>query len=77
MSDKKESESKIQYMPIYMCLGMSVGMAIGSAFDNIGIGMCLGMSIGMAIGTCLDSMNKKKSNETPENENTEEDSFMK
>lgn len=53
---KNEKESKIQYMPIFMCLGLSVGMAIGAASDNMPIGMCL--------GTALDAQNRKKEKES-------------
>ena len=65
MKDNKDSQNKIQYMPIFMCLGVSVGMAIGVAIDNIGIGMCFGAGIGMCLGTFLDSTkNKKSGNDT-------------
>lgn len=61
---KNEKESEIQYMPIFMCLGLSVGMAIGAASDNMPIGMCLGLSIGMCLGTALDAQNRKKDKES-------------
>ena len=64
---KNEKESEIQYMPIFMCLGLSVGMAIGAASDNMPIGMCLGMSIGMCLGTALDTQNRKKASDEEKN----------
>ena len=59
MKNNRDSQNKIQYMPIFMCLGMSVGMAIGVALDNIGIGMCLGLGIGVCLGALIDARNKK------------------
>ena len=52
---KKDSDHKIQYMPIGMCLGLSIGMAVGSAMGNISIGMCMGLGIGMCFGSALDA----------------------
>ena len=66
---ENEKESKIQHMPIFMCLGLSVGMAIGAASDNMAIGMCLGMSIGMCLGTALDARNRKKKSDEEEQDN--------
>ena len=60
MNNQKEPENQTQYMPIFMCLGISVGMAVGSAAGNIGIGMCLGVGIGMCLGVCLDALQNKK-----------------
>ena len=75
MKDNKEPENKIQYMPIFMCLGMSVGMAIGVAAGNMSVGMCLGLSIGMCLGVSLDSLNKKKSDtDSCSTENEKEES---
>lgn len=49
-----------QWMPIYMCLGMSIGMCLGTSFDNIAIGTSMGMCLGLCIGAALDSSFKKK-----------------
>lgn len=49
-----------QWMPIYMCLGMSIGMCLGTSFDNIAIGTSMGMCLGLCIGAALDSFFKKK-----------------
>ena len=38
MHDKKP-ENEMQYLPIFMSMGLSVGMAIGAALDNITTGM--------------------------------------
>lgn len=71
MSNNKDP-NKIQYMPIYMCLGISVGMAIGVALDNIGVGMCLGAGIGVCIGSIIDANNNKKADDTKPEEKDEE-----
>ena len=68
---KKDSENKVQYMPIGLCLGMSLGMAIGAAMDNIPIGMCFGLGIGMCFGSALDNA-KKAEKEEPEAQDKEE-----
>ena len=62
---KKDSENKVQYLPIGMCLGLSIGMAIGAAMDNIPIGMCFGMGIGMCFGSAMDNAKRAKE-EKPE-----------
>lgn len=62
--NNKENENKIEYMPIFMCLGVSVGMTIGVVLDNISVGMCLGCGIGVAIGAFLDTINKKSDDNT-------------
>ncbi len=61
MKNSKDSENKTQYMPIFMCIGLSVGMAIGAAFDNISVGMCLGLGFGVCLGSVLDAKNRKES----------------
>ncbi len=71
MKNNKEPQ-KIQYMPIYMCLGISVGMAIGVALDNIGVGMCLGAGFGMCIGSIIDANNNKKTDDSKPEEKDEE-----
>ena len=67
MKNNKEPENKTQYMPIFMCLGLSVGMAIGAGVGNIGVGMCLGIGVGVCLGACIDHINKKSDSE-PEND---------
>lgn len=62
------NENQIQYMPIFMCLGLSIGMAIGVAMDNIGVGMCLGVGIGTCLGTLMDYKNKKNQDDVPQND---------
>ena len=61
MKNSKDSENKTQYMPIFMCIGISIGMAIGAAFDNISVGMCLGLGFGVCLGSFLDAKNRKES----------------
>ena len=68
---KKDSENKVQYLPIGMCLGLSIGMAIGASMDNIPIGMCFGMGIGMCFGSAMDNAKRAKE-EKPEEQNKEE-----
>lgn len=45
-----ESNEKIYYMPILMCLGLSIGLAIGKT-----TGMIIGLSLGVTIGAILDN----------------------
>lgn len=71
MDNNKEPENEMQYMPIFMCLGISVGMAIGSALGNIGVGMCLGVGVGMCLGVSLDAMQKKNADNDPQTEEEE------
>ena len=66
MSNQKNSENQIQYLPIGMCLGMSIGSAIGVATDNLSMGLCIGMSIGMCIGALIDAKNRKSAGENTE-----------
>lgn len=66
-----DSNSKVQYMPIGMCIGLSVGMAIGSAVGNIGVGMCLGLGIGLCFGSAIDAANNKKATDDQTEENAE------
>ena len=72
MKDNKDSENKMQYLPIGMCIGISIGTAIGAATDNIGVGMCLGMSFGVCIGSLLDAQNRKEKNDTTEEDDKED-----
>ena len=69
--DKKDSENKVQYMPIGMCFGISIGMAIGAAMDNIPVGMCLGLGIGMCFGSALDNAKRAKKEETEKQDREE------
>lgn len=71
--DNKEPENKIQYMPIFMCLGISIGMAIGSALGNIGVGMCLGVGVGLCLGASLDAIQKKDTDNDPQAEENKEE----
>lgn len=71
--DKSQEPNHVQYMPIGMCIGIGVGMAIGAAFGSIAIGMCIGLSIGMCIGVAVDSMNKEKTDDASQGEETEQE----
>ena len=74
--NNNESKNKVQYMPIFMCLGLSIGMAIGVNFDNIAVGMCLGMSAGMGIGTLIDLLNNSKDKkDVSQNDGEEKDAL--
>ena len=54
----------VQYMTLFMCMGLSVGMCFGlSVFDNLALGMCLGMGIGTCLGAALDAQEKKNREE--------------
>ena len=69
--NNKNSENQTQYMPIFMCLGMSIGTAIGAATDNMSMCMCLGMSIGLCIGSAIDARNRGNDKEEKSDEETE------
>jgi len=71
MKDKKTPGSTTNYLPIYMCLGISVGTALGVAADNLALYMPIGMSIGLCIGALLDA---KKRNTSGENSDDDEKS---
>ena len=71
MKNNKDSESKTQYMPIFMCMGISIGMAIGAALDNISVGMCLVLGIGVCLGVALDAKNRKESENVSETDDEE------
>ena len=71
MKDNKKSENQTYYMPIGMCLGISIGTAIGGATDNLSIYMPIGLSIGMCIGALIDAQNRKKTNGSSKDEETE------
>ena len=74
MGKKNSDENKVQYLPIFMCLGLSIGMLVGLAvFDNIALGMCLGMGIGVFIGATLDAKNKNNKNEDAQKGTKQED----
>ncbi len=70
MKQDKAPNNQTQFLPIYMCLGLSIGMVIGAAFNNISIGMCMGMGIGVAIGSALDAHNRKN---TPNDQDVPKD----
>lgn len=71
MKNNKNSENQTQYMPIFMCLGMSIGTAIGAVTDNMSMCMCLGMSIGLCIGSAIDARNRGNDKEEKSDEETE------
>ncbi len=61
MNNKNNNnETRIQYTPIFLSIGVSIGVSIGSVMDNIGVGMCLGVGIGTCFGALMDYNNKKK-----------------
>ena len=59
--NNNESDPKVPFLPIGMCIGLSIGLAVGLALDNLGVGMCLGMGIGLCFGSAVDAANAKKS----------------
>ena len=71
MKNSNDSENKTQYMPIFMCMGISIGMALGAALDNIPIGMCLGLGIGVCLGSALDAKKRKESDNVSEADDEE------
>ena len=71
-----DSNNKIQYLPIGMCLGMGVGVAIGAAMDNIGVGMCLGIGIGLCFGSALNAANRKQPESDPQSDGKTDESTL-
>ena len=63
MANEKDTQEKVQYLPIFMCLGLSVGMAIGAAVGNTPIGMCMGIAAGVGIGALIDAKHRNDGNE--------------
>ena len=60
MKNRQENESRTQYMPIGMCLGVGIGTALGAAMDNMALYMCIGLSVGMCIGALIDAKNREE-----------------
>ena len=53
-------EGSTNWVPIFMCIGISVGSAIGSARGNTGLGMSMGLCIGLLWGAVLTNMQHGK-----------------
>lgn len=78
MEKKNSNEKKEQYLPIFMCFGLSIGMVIGKVvFDDIALGMCIGMGIGVFIGAGLDAKNKNNKNKDVQKGDKNEDKTVK
>ena len=54
MKNNKDSEEKISFLPICMCIGISIGCAFGVIFMSVGL--CLGLMIGLI----LENINNKE-----------------
>ena len=61
--DKKQDNSDIAYMPLFMSIGISIGVGLGAVLNNIPMFMCIGLSIGVGIGAALDASKKKNAEE--------------
>jgi len=61
MKNKKDSQERRHYLPIYMSIGLSIGLAIGASIGNIPVGMTIGLGIGMGVGAILDVKARKES----------------
>ena len=72
MKNNDRDQNTVQYLPIGMCIGIGVGMAIGSALGSIPVGMCIGMSIGLGIGALADASRKKKTDDSADVSEDEE-----
>ena len=72
MNNNKNTENKINYLPLCMCLGISLGTAIGAATGHLPLYMSIGMSIGVCIGAALDAKNRTESEEISETDDKEE-----
>ena len=73
MKNKNDDGNKIQYLPIFMSIGLSLGMAIGAGFGSIPIGMCFGMAIGVCLGSALDAKNRKEEDDATQESEEETD----
>ena len=56
----KKDNNYIQYLPMFMCFGISFGTIFGLLTGNQALGMSIGMCIGVCIGTLLDANKRKK-----------------
>lgn len=54
-----KEKPQVQYLPVYMCLGVSIGTSFGTAAGNLSIGMSMGIAVGLALGAALDSSERK------------------
>ena len=60
---QNETESKPQYVTLFMSVGLSVGLAIGAAVDNMPLCMSIGLCVGSALGALIDFQNRKQAQE--------------
>lgn len=68
MKKTDENNEKVQYLPLYMCIGISIGSGLGAVAGNIPVFMCIGLALGVGIGAAIDASNRKKEKEKAENE---------
>lgn len=54
-----KNNNDIQYLPMFMCFGLSFGTVFGLLTGNQALGMSIGMSIGVCVGILLDAQKKK------------------
>jgi RimJ/RimL family protein N-acetyltransferase len=50
----------VNYMSVYLSIGMCMGIALGSSTDNLALGTGLGLCLGAALGAGLDVQEKKR-----------------
>ena len=55
-----KNNNHIQYLPMFMCFGLSFGTVFGLMTGNQALGMSIGMCIGVCIGTLLDAQKRRK-----------------
>ena len=70
MKKQNNSDQEVQYLPIFMSIGLAIGLAIGAAADKMPLFMCIGLSIGVGIGAALDA-GKQKKDQNNSNDKTE------
>lgn len=66
MKKTDDSNEKVQYLPLYMCIGIAIGSGLGAVAGNIPVFMSIGLAVGLGIGAAIDAANRKKEKEKGE-----------
>ncbi len=54
-----KEKNKNNWLPIWMCLGLSIGTVIGAGLNNIPLWMSVGLSIGVCFGVAFSNKDNK------------------